>query len=169
MRLESVQSINCSDEPTNEVEVLSPNPKKLLAQAGYRSRPASAPRLSHRTLHPMRKARVQLRGWSRTWPQVLPLRQLPRSQTPARLCPPAVTRVCSQIPSQLPEAESSARTDLRYQSGASAKKGGSVASARISRPYRDRCDGRRDDPRQHAAKPSGGEPNSTSRSTGGHR
>ena len=165
----SGQLINCSDEVAHAVHLFSSNPKKFPAQTGLLSRSAPAPRFAHRALHPMRKARVQVRGRPRTRTQILPLRQLSRSQTPARLYPSAVPQGCPQIPGQLPETQGFTGTNLRYQPRTSAKKGGTVTGARISRPYRNRCGRCRDDSRQHASESPGREPNSAYRSMGGYR
>ena len=165
----SVQFINCTDEIADKVYLFSSDPKKFPAQTGRLSRSAPAARFAHRAIHPMRKARVQVRGRPRTRTQILPLRQLSRSQTPARLYPPAVPQACPQIPGQLPETQGFTGADLRHQSRTSAKKGGTVTGARISRPCRNRCGRRRDDSRQHASESPGREPNSAYRSKGGYR
>lgn len=166
----SVQSIDCSDELTSEVEVFPANPKKLPPQAGCCHRSAHSPRLSHRALHPLRKAGVQVRGWPGAWPQILPLRQLSRPKTPTRLRSPAIPKARREISRQLPEAQNACGTDLRRQSGTSPKEGGAVTGAGVSfRPHPHRCHSCRDNTRQHAAEPFGCKPRLPDRSEGGYR
>ena len=166
----SVQSINCPDELTREIEDFLAHKKKLPPQAGCRHRSAHPPRLSHRALHPLRKARMQVCGWPRAWPQILPVRQLSRSKTPARLRSPAIPETRRAIPRQLPETQNTPGTHLRHQSGASSKEGRTVTDGWITcRRYSHRCSVCRDNTRQYAAEPFGCEQKLPDRSTGGYR
>ena len=166
----SVQSINCTDEPTKEISCFLAQKKKLPPHTGRRHRSAYPPRLSHRTLPPLRKAGVQVRKGPRSWPQVLPVCQLSQSETPATLHPAAVPESSRAISRQLPETEDPPGKHLRNQSGTPSKKGGALADGWLThRWHPHRCRSCRNHTRQYAPKSLGCGQELRDRSTGGCR
>jgi len=166
----SVQSINCPDESTREIDSILAQKKKLPPQTGGLLRSAHPPRLSHRTLPPLRKAWVQVHRGPRSWPQVLPVCQLSQSKTPARLRPPAVPEPSRAISRQLPETQSPPRKHLRHQSGTPSKKGRALTDGWLTHQwYPHRCRGCRNHTRQYAPKSLGYGQELRDRSTGGCR
>ncbi len=121
--VESVQFINCTDEPTGKIDNLLTKKANLPPHPGSRYRPPHPPWLSHRTLHPLWKTRMQVRTGLWSWPQVLPVRQLSRSETPARLRSSAIPETRCTVSRQLPKTENPHRNHLRHQSGTPAKEG----------------------------------------------
>ena len=166
----SEQFFECSDEPTNEVDILPANPKRFPPQASCRYRPAHPARVSHHAVSPLRKAGMQVCGWPWARPQVLPLGQLSRSTTRTGLRTRATPEARGEISGQLPETQDSSGTTLRHQQGASAKEGGPVADAGgSSAAHPNRCPLCRNDSRQHVAESLGCEPRTPNRSQGGYR
>ena len=147
----SVHLYECSDTRIHEVHPFVAKTTGHPFQAGRLSRSASAPRFPHRTLYPVRKAKLQVCPRPRPWAQVLPVHQLSRSKSRTRVHSPAFAPARRQIPSQLPEAQSPFGADLRHQSRIVAKEGGTLTSAgRKSRLHLLRCHGRRDNSCQYA-------------------
>ena len=110
-------------------------------------------RLADRALQALRQARVQMRGGSRTWTQVLPVSELPRRAAADGLC--AAGRSCgdARVGCQLPAGACCARRNLSDQSRAITAPRGAVRavgerSARIAHRI-DRYRRRRAAPGQH--------------------
>jgi len=128
--VESVQSSNCSDEPEEQVHRFPPKKKSFAALPDSLAGSPYPPRLPHRTLPPLRQARMPLRPGGGPRPQVLSLGQLSRFQAPTGLHPPAAPRRGRSVTRQLPEAQEPPRSDLRHQPRASSKGRGAVADGR---------------------------------------
>lgn len=83
--------------------------------------PPAAPRssfagLSHRALQALRQAGMQVRSWSRSWPQVLPLGQSLWPATANGLPPPGLSKPGQRVSRQLPPSPRDLGRDLRHQS-----------------------------------------------------
>lgn len=124
----------------------------------------SAARLADRALQTLWQAGLPLRGWSGSWPEVLPVGQLSRCAAARRVRAAGVLRADHRMPGQLPSRPRDRGTDLRDQPRAAAPARGLVSRRDErwpGRPVRlDRCDGRRRAARQYArrlaARPPGG-------------
>src|SRR5215510_5797865 len=64
--------------------------------------PSGPPRFSYRTLQTMRQAKMQMRRWPRSWPQVLSLGQLPGLAAANGLRAAGALRANGGVPDQLP-------------------------------------------------------------------
>ena len=145
----SDQFINCTDESARKIDRVLTQNKELPPQTRGLLRPAHPPRLSHRTLSPLRKTGVQVHAGPWPWPQVLPVCQLSQSKASAGLRPPAVAQPRRAITGQLPETEDSPRKYLRHQSRTPSKKRGALTGGWLC-PHR--CWSSRHLTRQYAAK-----------------
>ena len=169
-QVESDQSLDCSDGLESEIDSLSPHKKSLAAQPGSFHRSAHPPRFSHRTVPPLWQTRMQVRTRPGAWSQVLPVCQLSRSQTTARLRSRAVPEASHPVPRELPETEDPPRRHLRHQSRTATEEGGAVTDGWLTHEgYHRRCPGHRNHTRRDAARSSRHGRGLRDRSTGGHR
>jgi hypothetical protein len=112
------------------------------------------PWFPHRTLQTLWQARLQMRPRPRSWPQVLPVGELPRPAPANGLRPARVLRAGERVPGQLPPRSPDLGGDLRDQPRAptpsrEALKDRHERSAVIP-PCTDRSGTGRRAPRQHA-------------------
>ena len=169
-RIESEQSIDCTDEPTEAFSRFAPEKKSRPTRPGSFHRSTHPSGLSDRALPPLRETGLQVRRWAGTWSQVLPLRQLSRSETTAAVCPGAVPRTGQPIPGQLSEAEEPPREHLRHQPRTAAKENGAVGDGCLAHQnHLGRCRGHRNRTRPDAALSSSRGQGLRDRSRGGHR
>ena len=71
--------------------------------------------LAHRTLQALRQTRLQVRRWSRPWPQVLPVREFSRPSPANGLRAPGRLRRRRATSGELPPGPRDHRRDLRDQ------------------------------------------------------
>ena len=112
--LQSDQLYTWSDKDGNPIHC-------RIAKAPQRSPASTAPapshpaRLPHRTLQAVRQAGMQMRGRSRSWPQVLSFGELPGLATTNGLRAAGVLRPDGRVSRQLPPSPRDFRGDLRDQ------------------------------------------------------
>lgn len=87
---------------------------------------AFAARLAHRALQTLRQAGMQMRPRSRSWPQVLPLRELFRPQAANGLRAPGVSRPDHRMSGPSPSGPRDLGGDLRDQSRTAASPRGAL-------------------------------------------
>ncbi len=93
-------------------------------------------RLAHRALQTLRQTRMQMCSGTRTWTQVLPLRQPTRSNAGDGLCSAGGSRLGRSIPRELSFSPRDSRSDLQYQSRTAPSQGASIEQRRVHRkPY----------------------------------
>lgn len=151
--LVSDQLLTWSDENTEaDHDRLAKTPPSAPAPAA----PAQScpPWFPHRALQTLRQARMQMRPRPRSWPQVLPVGELPRPAPANGLCPARVLRAGERVPGQLPPRSPDLGGDLRDQPRAptpsrEALKDRHERSA-VSPAYTDRSGSGRRAPRQYA-------------------
>jgi len=83
-------------------------------------------RLADRALQTLWQARVQMRRWSRPWPQVLSVGELPGLAAANGLCAAGVSRPDCRVRRQLPPSPRDLRSDLRDQPRTAAPPGGAL-------------------------------------------
>src|SRR5262245_3485413 len=79
------------------------------------SAPCDPPRFSHRALQTLRQARMQMRGRSGPWPQVLFVGQLSRFTAANGLRAAGILRSSGRVPGELPSSPRDPGGDLRDQ------------------------------------------------------
>ena len=87
---------------------------------------AFAARLAHRALQTLRQAGMQMRPRSRSWPQILPLRELFRPQAADGLRAPGVSRPDHRMSRPSPSGPRDLGGDLRDQSRTAASPRGAL-------------------------------------------
>ena len=112
------------------------------------------PWFSHRALQALRQARMQVCPGPWSWPQVLPVGELPRPASANGLRPARVLRASERVPGQLPPRPPDLGGDLRDQPPAPATSREALKDrherSAASSPRTDRSGTGRRAPRQHA-------------------
>jgi len=85
--------------------------------------PCHPSRLTHRTIQALWKARLQVCAGARAWPEVLPLGELSRIQTPDGLRPSGLQGASGRAPRPLLLCSGDPGRNLQHQHGALASKG----------------------------------------------
>jgi len=98
---------------TNFCRLASTPPTVTAPPATPRSSFAGLP---HRALQALRQAGMQVRSWSRSWPQVLPLGQSLWPATANGLHPPGLSKPGQRVSRQLPSSPRGLGRGLRHQS-----------------------------------------------------
>lgn len=115
----SVQLYNCSDSYCDEsFDILFTKKTKDPCQTvGFYSL-RNLKGFSDQKIHTLWKARMQVRRWTRPWPQILSLSQPTWSQARTRLCTPKIPGTRKTVPGQLSESKAHTRRDLQHKSRA---------------------------------------------------
>src|SRR6266478_1191513 len=101
------------------------------AVAPIASARAFASWLAHRALQTLRQAGMQMRPRSRSWPQVLPLRELFRPKAANGLCAPGVSRSDHRISGPSPSSPRNLGGNLRDQSRTAASPRGTLRDRNV--------------------------------------
>src|SRR6266478_1148415 len=135
MRLSSLlseQLFNCSDTYARfhrQLAPQTPGPDPAPAPLG----PPRGSRLPHRALPALRQARLPLRLWPRSRPQILFVGQLPQWQASAAICLSEAAPAGSSPVKELSARARSAGTDMRHQSPTLTPPGESLSDAALGR------------------------------------
>ena len=112
----SVQLGNCTDGFATNKNIFSSKTTDNPLQTRHYHRATHLERFFDRTIHPLWKTRMQVRGYPRPWSEILSIGQLSRSQTRTRICSAEIPRSSQGFSRQLPDGQTDLRGDLLYQS-----------------------------------------------------
>ena len=154
-RIQSDQFYTWSDEHTDRTcccaSEASPYPSRSVAPASID--PAW---FAHRAIQAMREAWMQVCRWSRTWTQVLSLRELSGPAAADGLCAPGGLQAGFRAPRQLSTSQRDSGGDQRDQPRVAASPRGTLRRhhepAANHSSYLDRCGGWRCDRGQHVGR-----------------
>ena len=108
-------------------EILRRSTKASSNSSGQAASPRWHPsRFSHRTLQALWQARLQMRHGSRSWPQILLVRELPECAAANGLCSAKPSCAGQEIPRPLSTRSRNLRADLRDQPRAAAPPRGAL-------------------------------------------
>ncbi len=116
VRVESVQVGNCTDGFTTNQNIFPSKTTHSPLQTNYHYRSTHIEGLTDRTLHPLRKTRVQVRKYSRARSQILFVGQLPRSQTRTGICASERSSAGRGFFQQLPNDQADLGGNIEHQS-----------------------------------------------------
>ena len=116
--IESVQSYEYSEGTRTTADHNTPTASHQAVQTHHRHWSGCPARLTDRTLYPLWQTRMQVRNHARAWSEVLPVSELPGSQTRTGVRSPNTPRRGPAASTQLPEYQGPLRGDIAYQSRA---------------------------------------------------
>jgi hypothetical protein len=161
-RLQSDQLDTWSDINAKRIHChTAKTPRRPAAQTA--SAQSDSSRLTHRALQTMWQTGLQMRGRSRSWPQVLSFGELSGFPAANGLRPTGVLRSDCRVACQLSAGPRDFGGDLRDQPRTSPPSRGTLNSeherSTDHRPCDDRCEFGRPAPRQHARRLARRQPN----------
>lgn len=115
-RVESVQLYEYTDGTRPTADRNTSTAPHQAVQTHHRHWSQYPARLTNRTLHPLWQARMQVHNDAWPWSEVLPVSELPGTQTRTAVRSPNTLRRGPGAPTQLPEGQGSLRRDIEYQS-----------------------------------------------------
>jgi len=112
----SVQLGNCTDGFTTNKSIFPSKTTHDPFQTHHYHRSAHLEGFTYRTLYPLWQTRMQVRKYSRPWPQILSVGQLSGSQTRTRICSSEGPPASRGVTHQFSDDQADPRRDLEHQS-----------------------------------------------------